>query len=130
MKTLRALTAATCALALLGGGAAVVMGSASGQQQQAAPQAGQGAQVDLELVLAVDVSQSMDYDEHTLQRMGYVDAFRHKDVVNAILSGPRGRIAVTVMEWAGDWDPIDLIPWTILDSEASVKAFADKLEKE
>ncbi|HEV7690794.1 MAG TPA: DUF1194 domain-containing protein [Hyphomonadaceae bacterium] len=127
MNILRALTAATCALALLGGGAALVMGSASGQQQQ---QAGPGAQVDLELVLAVDVSQSMDYDEHTLQRMGYVDAFRHKDVVNAILSGPRGRIAVTVMEWAGDWDPIDIIPWTILDSEAAVKAFADRLEKE
>jgi hypothetical protein len=120
MNILRALTAATCALA------ALVMGSASGQQQQAGP----AAQVDLELVLAVDVSQSMDYDEHTLQRMGYVDAFRHKDVINAIMSGPRGRIAVTVMEWAGDWDPIDIIPWTILDSEASVKAFADKLEKE
>jgi hypothetical protein len=122
MSILRALTAATCALATL------VMGSASGQQQQ--QQAGPATQVDLELVLAVDVSQSMDYDEHTLQRMGYVDAFRHKDVVNAILSGPHGRVAVTVMEWAGDWDPIDLIPWTILDSEATVKAFADRLEKE
>jgi hypothetical protein len=120
MNILRALTAATCALA------ALVVGNASGQQQQA----GAATQVDLELVLAVDVSQSMDYDEHTLQRMGYVDAFRHKDVANAILSGPRGRIAVTVMEWAGDWDPIDIIPWTILDSEAAVRAFADRLEKE
>jgi hypothetical protein len=125
MNILRALAAATCALLTLSG-PALVMGSASGQQQQAGP----ATQVDLELVLAVDVSQSMDYDEHTLQRMGYVDAFRHKDVINAILSGPRGRIAVTVMEWAGDWDPIDIIPWTILDSEASVKAFADRLEKE
>jgi Protein of unknown function (DUF1194) len=86
--------------------------------------------VDLELVLAIDVSQSMDYDEHTLQRMGYVEAFRHKDVINAILSGPRGRIAVTVMEWAGDFEPIDLIPWTVLDSEQAVRAFADRLADE
>jgi hypothetical protein len=95
----------------------------------AAPAASQQSKrvVDLELVLAIDVSQSMDYDEHTLQRMGYVDAFRHKDVVNAILSGPQSRIAVTVMEWAGDFEPIDIIPWTILDSEASVRAFADRL---
>jgi hypothetical protein len=86
--------------------------------------------VDLELVLAVDVSQSMDYEEHTLQRMGYVEAFHHKDVVDAILSGPQGRIAITVMEWAGDFEPIDIIPWTILDSEASVRAFADRLADE
>jgi hypothetical protein len=51
-------------------------------------------------------------------------------VINAILSGPRGRIAVTVMEWAGDFEPIDLIPWTILDSEKTVRAFADKLANE
>ena len=63
--------------------------------------------VDLELVLAVDISQSMDYDEHSIQRQGYVDAFRHKDVVNAMLSGPEGKIAVLYMEWAGDFDPID-----------------------
>jgi hypothetical protein len=69
----------------------------------------------------------MDYDEHTLQRMGYVEAFRHKDVINAILSGPQGRVAVLVMEWAGDFEPIDIVPWTILDSEASVRAFADRL---
>jgi hypothetical protein len=129
MNILRALTAATCALLALSG-PALVTGSAAGQQQQAGPpQAGPTAQVDLELVLAIDVSQSMDYDEHTLQRMGYVEAFRHKDVINAITSGPRGRIAVTVMEWAGDWEPIDIIPWTILESEGAVKAFADRLEK-
>ena len=86
--------------------------------------------VDLELVLAVDVSQSMDYEEHTLQRMGYVDAFRHKDVIDAILSGPEGKVAVTVMEWAGDFEPIDLVPWTILDSEKAVRAFADRLADE
>jgi hypothetical protein len=120
---LRSLTAAVCALA------ACLISDPGLAQKAAAPQAG-GLQVDLELVLAIDVSQSMDFDEHTLQRMGYVDALRHKDVINAILSGPKGRIAITVMEWAGDFDPIDLIPWTVLDSEAAVKTFADRLAKE
>lgn len=86
--------------------------------------------VDLELVLAVDVSQSMDYDEHELQRNGYVDAFRQKDVINAMTSGPRGRIAVTYMEWAGMYEPVQVIPWTVIDSEATAKAFADRLSKE
>lgn len=86
--------------------------------------------VDLELMLAVDISQSMDFEEHTIQREGYVDAFRHKDVVQALMSGPEGKIAVMYMEWAGDFDPIPTIPWTIIDSEASASAFADRLAKE
>jgi hypothetical protein len=92
--------------------------------------AAQSRAVDLELVLAVDISQSMSHEEHALQRDGYVEAFRHKDVVNAITSGPRGGIAVMYMEWAGDFEPVVLVPWTILSSEAEVKAFADRLEKE
>jgi hypothetical protein len=86
--------------------------------------------VDLELVLAVDISQSMDYDEHSIQRQGYVDAFRHKDVINAMLSGPEGKIAVLYMEWAGDFDPIETIPWTIIDSQQAAAKFAERLENE
>src|SRR5262245_62030081 len=80
--------------------------------------------VDLELVLAVDVSRSMDEQEHALQRDGYVQAFRHRDVINALMSGPQGRIAVTYMEWAADTYPI--IPWTIIDSQEAALAFANK----
>jgi hypothetical protein len=86
--------------------------------------------VDLELVLAVDISQSMDYDEHSIQRQGYVDAFRHKDVISAMLSGPEGKIAVLYMEWAGDFDPIETIPWTIIDTKEAAAKFADRLENE
>lgn len=93
-------------------------------------QQGTKIRVDLELLLAVDISQSMDYDEHEIQRQGYVDAFRHKDVINAMLSGPEGRIAVMYMEWAGDFDPIPTIPWTIIDSLDAAKKFADTLENE
>ncbi|RYZ06364.1 MAG: DUF1194 domain-containing protein, partial [Alphaproteobacteria bacterium] len=83
-----------------------------------------------ELLLAVDISQSMDFDEHTVQRNGYVEAFRHKDVINALMSGPEGKIAVMYMEWAGDFDPIPTIPWTIIDSAQAARDFADRLEKE
>ena len=84
--------------------------------------------VDLELVLAVDISRSMDQDEHTLQRDGYVSAFRHKDVINALTSGPHGRIAVTYMEWANDARQV--IPWTIIDSAKAANDFADRLAAE
>ena len=57
--------------------------------------------VDLELILAVDVSFSMDSEEQSLQRQGYVDAFRSPEVLAAIESGPLGRIAVTYVEWGG-----------------------------
>jgi Protein of unknown function (DUF1194) len=98
--------------------------------QQATAQQGARIRVDLELMLAVDISQSMDHDEHTIQRQGYVDAFRHKDVINALMSGPEGKIAVMYMEWAGDFDPIPTIPWTIIDSAKAAHDFADRLEKE
>jgi hypothetical protein len=84
--------------------------------------------VDLELVLAVDVSLSMDIDEQRLQRDGYVLALRDPEVQKAIASGPNGRIAVTYMEWAGPPTQTVVIPWTIVDSPAAAKAFADRLE--
>jgi hypothetical protein len=84
--------------------------------------------VDLELVLAVDVSLSMDMDEQRLQRDGYVQALRDPEVQKAIASGPSGRIAVTYMEWAGPQTQSVVIPWTIVDSPAAAKAFADRLE--
>ena len=98
--------------------------------QSATAQQGQSVRVDLELLLAVDISQSMDFDEHTIQRNGYVEAFRHKDVINALTSGPEGKIAVMYMEWAGDFDPIPTIPWTIIDSAKAAHDFADRLENE
>jgi hypothetical protein len=118
---------------LRGATALAVAGLLGTSAPVAAQQGGQQAgmkRVDLELVLAVDISQSMDEDEHALQRNGYVEAFRHKDVVNALMSGPEGRIAVVYMEWAGDFEPIVTIPWTIIDSVQSAHAFADRLEKE
>jgi hypothetical protein len=86
--------------------------------------------VDLELVIAVDVSLSMDLDEQRLQREGYVAAFRDPQVQKAIASGGHARIAVAYMEWAGPhWQSL-IIPWTIIDSPRAAGAFADRLEKQ
>ena len=85
--------------------------------------------VDLELILAVDVSLSMDLDEQRLQRDGYVAAFRDGEVQKAITAGPHGRIAVTYMEWAGPSVQNVVVPWTLIDGPAAAEAVADKLEQ-
>ena len=86
--------------------------------------------VDLELVLAVDVSLSMDLDEQRLQRDGYVAAFRDSEVQKAITAGPHGRIAVSYLEWAGPSVQNVVIPWTLIDGPAAAQAVADKLEQQ
>ena len=80
--------------------------------------------VDLELVLAVDVSGSVDPEEARLQRDGYVGALTDPKVQAAIHGGPYGRIAVVYVEWAGDSFQRIVVPWTLLGDPASVEAFA------
>ncbi|MGD9866526.1 MAG: DUF1194 domain-containing protein [Hyphomicrobiales bacterium] len=84
--------------------------------------------VDLELVLAVDVSYSMDYDEQRLQREGYAAAFRHPDVREAIASGRYKRIAVIYFEWASIDRQIIRVPWTLIDGPEAAERFARALE--
>jgi hypothetical protein len=117
-------------LSRLRAAAALALAGLVGLATPVTAQQGGMTRVDIELMLAVDISQSMDYDEHSIQRQGYIDAFRHADVINALMGGPEGKIAVMYMEWAGDFDPIPTIPWTIIDSEKAAHAFADRLERE
>jgi hypothetical protein len=81
--------------------------------------------VDLELVLAVDVSRSIDSEEAALQREGYAEAFRHPAVIDAIRSNPNRRIAVAYVEWAGAHYQKLTIPWTIISDAASGERYAD-----
>lgn len=81
--------------------------------------------VDLLLVLAADVSNSIDSREFALQRDGYVSALTDRRVVRAMRSGPSGRIAVTFVEWTNDQEVI--VDWTVIDDGASARGFADKL---
>jgi hypothetical protein len=84
--------------------------------------------VDLQLVLTVDVSLSMDLDEQRLQRDGHVSAFRDAEVLRVIKGGPSGRIAVIYVEWAGIGTQSVVVPWTLIDGPVSASAFADALE--
>ncbi|MBZ9676047.1 DUF1194 domain-containing protein [Mesorhizobium sp. ES1-1] len=77
--------------------------------------------VDVELVLAVDVSLSMSADELDIQRRGYAAALTHDNVLRAIADGAYGKIAVTYVEWAGSsWQRV-IVPWTVVASRADAE---------
>jgi len=84
-------------------------------------------EVDLELVLAVDISRSMDYGEAVTQRRGYIEAFLHAEVLDAIQSGLLGQIAVTYVEWSGPGLQTVIVPWMIIDGPASGERFGQIL---
>lgn len=86
-----------------------------------------GVAVDLELVLAVDISYSMDAEEQEMQRDGYRAAIVSKPVLDAIAQGMLGKIAVSYVEWAGADEQRTVVPWTLIDGPASAAAFAEKL---
>lgn len=86
-------------------------------------------EVDLQLVLAVDVSRSIDEVEAELQRRGYVEALTHDRVMDAVLSGEHRRIALTYVEWAGTHYQTVVIDWTLIDTRAAIRRFAEKLSE-
>lgn len=84
-------------------------------------------EVDVALVLAVDVSRSMDDTEQWVQREGYIAAFRHPEVHRAVAEGLIGAIAVTYLEWAGSESLRVVVPWTRIDGAETAEAFAQEL---
>ena len=96
----------------------------------AAPPARADTEVDLALVIAVDISYSMDIDELALQREGFANAFRAAQVHDAIRRGMLGKIAVVYFEWAGAWDQRVVVPWTVIDGADSAGSFADKVAEQ
>ena len=85
--------------------------------------------VDVELVLAVDVSYSMDPDEQALQREGYVMALTSKEFLQALRHGAHGKIAVTYIEWAGQSDQKIVMPWRLIDGPESADAVAAEISR-
>jgi hypothetical protein len=85
--------------------------------------------VDVELVLAVDVSYSMDMDELALQREGYAQAIVSKEFLQALKNGPHGRIAITYFEWAASTDQKIIIPWRVIDGPETADAVANEIIK-
>ena len=88
----------------------------------AAPQ-----QVDLKLVLAVDVSGSIDSEEFQLEREGTADAFADPEVLKAIQGGSLGKIAVAMLDFSSPQFDKVIIDWTIIKDKASAMAFAENV---
>lgn len=90
----------------------------------------QGPEVDLALLLAIDVSYSVNYREFVLQTRGLAQAFREPKIHEAIAKGQIGRIAVSVMQWSDETHQLLGVNWTIVDTPESALRFADRLERE
>jgi hypothetical protein len=85
--------------------------------------------VDVELVIAVDVSYSMDPDEQALQREGYIQALTSREFLRALREGANGKIAVTYFEWAGGNDQKIVMPWRLIDGPEAADAVAAEIAR-
>lgn len=109
-------------LAAWSGGIAAPAGRFADKRPGAVP-------VDVELVIAVDVSNSMDPEEQELQREGYVLGLTSREFLTALRSGAHGKVAVTYFEWAGLNDQSILMPWRLIDSPESADAVAREIAR-
>jgi hypothetical protein len=111
------------------GGLAIGSPETDAVAQGASPPPGRPAEtnVDVELVIAVDVSYSMDPDEQALQREGYIIGLTSPEFLDALHQGVNGKIAITYFEWAGSTDQRIVVPWRLIDGAASAQAFADEV---
>jgi len=85
--------------------------------------------VDIELVIAVDVSYSMDLDELAVQREGYAQAIVSKDFLQAVKTGPNSKVALTYFEWSASSDQKIIVPWRVIDGPESADAVANEIMK-
>lgn len=109
--------------ALVQGGLVATASLASG------PAWAQAAEADLLLVLAADVSRSVEADEFALQRQGYAEAFRDPRVIRAIRSGVLGRIAACFVEWSGEYMQSVTVPWGMIGDDESAANFAAAIDR-
>jgi hypothetical protein len=115
------------ACAMAGGDVAVVAAPGPQPAQQRAET--DANTVDVQLILAVDVSYSMDMDELAIQREGYAQALVSKEFLQALKTGPTGKVAVTYFEWAASSDQKIIIPWRVIDGPESADAVAAEILK-
>lgn len=110
--------------------AAFVMMTGDGRALSSSRQAesgGDAAQVDTLLVIAVDVSYSMDTDELAIQREGYAEGVVSPEFLSALQNGLQGRIAIAYFEWAAENDQKIIIPWRVIDGPESAGAVAREI---
>jgi hypothetical protein len=122
--------AALVAAAMAGGDVAGIAAPNSSNQSGHRPAANDTTpSVDVELVLAVDVSYSMDMDELAIQREGYAQAIVSKEFLQALKTLPNGKIAITYFEWAASSDQKIIIPWRLIDGPETADAVASEIMK-
>jgi Protein of unknown function (DUF1194) len=118
---------------LLAAGAAAVLAITSFAAPTSAPRLADRSPsaipVDAELVLAVDVSYSMDPEEQALQREGYITGLTSREFMQALRSGMHGKVAVTYFEWAGPYDQKIVVPWRLIDGPEAADAFANEIAR-
>ena len=85
--------------------------------------------VDVELVLAVDISYSMDPEEQALQREGYIAALTSVEFMQALKQGMHGKVAVTYFEWAGQSEQRVVVPWRLIEGPESADAFVGEIAR-
>jgi len=85
--------------------------------------------VDTELVLAVDVSYSMDPEEQQLQREGYIAALTSREFMHALKGGMHAKVAVTYFEWAGPFDQKIVVPWRLIDGPETADGVANDIAR-
>jgi Protein of unknown function (DUF1194) len=85
--------------------------------------------VDTELVLAVDVSYSMDPEEQQLQREGYIAALTSREFMQALRGGANAKVAVTYFEWAGPFDQKIIVPWRLIDGPETADGVAAEIAR-
>src|SRR5689334_7852537 len=95
--------------------ASVLAGAAAPGQPPALADRQGPPSVDIELIIAADVSYSMDTDELTVQREGYAEAIVSREFLQALKGGPNGKIALTYFEWSAFGDQRVIIPWRMID---------------
>jgi hypothetical protein len=100
--------------------------AATGQKPEVANKEAEPS-VDVELVIAVDVSYSMDLDELAVQREGYAQAIVSKEFLQALRTGPNSKISVTYFEWSASTDQKIIIPWRVIDGPETADAVATEI---
>src|SRR5450759_3684519 len=109
--------------------AAFALAAGAAPSRHFAEQSLSAVPVDVELVIAVDVSYSMDPEEQALQREGYVMALTSREFLRALRDGVNGKIAVTYFEWAGQNDQKVLMPWRLIDGPEAADAVAAEIAR-
>jgi hypothetical protein len=130
MRRLLSIAAVLVAGALaVGGSAGIGAPGPRGEVDRPVAEQDSAATVDVELIIAVDVSYSMDMDELAVQREGYAQAIMSTEFLQALRTGPHGKVAVTYFEWAASSDQKIIIPWRVIDGPETADAVATEILK-